>query len=145
MKEKSIVIIGDSPATYICAIYLFTANIKPVVIRKDLSLEYICTFAPGVEADKEEYNRKCYEQAKNMGIDIQDASDIEITKDGDRFKMSVDSKAMESDILVLDRNITGLKLDENLFIVSDLMLEKEAIVVAGTGCMIAFEIKDIMN
>lgn len=144
MKEKSIVIIGDSPATYICAIYLFTANIKPLVIRKDLSLDYVCTFAPGVEANKEEYNQKCYEQAKNMGIDVMESDKVEVSKDGAKFKISTDSKNVECDILVLDKN-TGLKLDENLFIVNDLMLEKEAIVVAGTGCMIAFEIKELLN
>lgn len=144
MQDKKIIIIGDSPATYICGIYLHTANISPIIIKKDMNLSYECTFAPGVEAGKEEYIQKCHDQAKHMGIAILEAEIVTASESNGKFIVKHDDKTIECDILVADMPL-GLKSNDNLFVIDDLLLEKEAIVVAGTGCTVAFEIKEIMQ
>lgn len=144
MQDKKIVIIGDSPAAYTCAIYLFTANMSPIIIKKDMNLEYSCTFVPGVDAEKAEYNQRCLDQAKHMGITIFEAEKISVVEANNKYTVNYDDKSIESDVLVLDMPL-NLKQKENLFIVDSLLLEREAIVVAGVGCMIAFEIKEMIH
>ena len=144
MQDKKIVIIGDSPATYICAIYLHTANICPIIIKKDMNLSYLCTFVPGIEAGKEEYTQKCYEQAKHMGITIFECKTLKVTESNSKYTIKYDDGLIEADIVVADSSL-DLRTNDNLFIVDDLLLEREAIVVAGTGCTIAFEIKELME
>lgn len=144
-SNKSIVIIGDSPATYICSIYLHTANIKHLVIRSPSDLDYKCTFVPAMDNTKEEYNQKCYEQVKNMKINIVETQNkCDVTKEGEQFVIKYDNNTVTADYLVsdIDLKIGNFK---NLFIVEEKLLEKEAIVVAGVGCMIAFEIKELVN
>lgn len=144
MEDKKIVILGDSPATYTCGIYLFTANLQPVIIKKNMGLDYICTFVPGLDVDKNEYNKKCHDQASNMGITIYNTEKIDISEVNGKFILKYDKNVIECDILVSDMPLS-LKSNENLFVVENLLLEKEAIVVAGVGCMIAFEIKDMIH
>jgi thioredoxin reductase len=144
MHDKKIVILGDSPATYTCGIYLFTANLQPVIIKKNMGLDYICTFVPGLDVDKNEYNKKCHDQASNMGITIYNTEKIDISEVNGKFIVKYDENVIECDILVSDMPLS-LKSNENLFVVENLLLEKEAIVVAGVGCMIAFEIKDMVH
>lgn len=144
MQNKRIIIIGDSPATYICGIYLHTANIPVTILRSDMNLDYSCTFVPGVEANKKEYNQKCHDQAKHMGIEVVDGEGVKVTQKDDIFTVSFGSKSIEADIIVSDMSV-GLKANDNIFIVDNLILEREAIVIAGTGCMIAFEIKEMVQ
>ncbi|KAM0680543.1 hypothetical protein GINT2_001231 [Glugoides intestinalis] len=148
MQEKSIIIIGDTPAIYVCAIYLFTANIKPLVIRKDMGLDYVCTYTPGLEATKEEYNQKCYEQAKSMGVEILDCKSIKVSKNKAAFTVDDGNKTFNADILVTDCGLDGISCEndsDNIFVVANKLLEKEAIVIAGIGCEIAFKIKEIIQ
>lgn len=145
MTEKKIVILGDTPATYICAIYLFTANIKHLVVRHNFAMDYKCTFTPGLEATKDEYNQKCYEQAKNMGVEIAESnSRCTVARQDGKFLVNYGSSAILADFLVSDVDL-GIGNDKSLFIVQDMLLEKEAIVVAGVGCMIAFKIKETVH
>jgi thioredoxin reductase len=144
MQDKKIILIGDSPAIYICAIYLHTANISPLIIKKNMNLDYLCSFVPGVEGGKEEYNQKCYEQAKHMGITISECSTVTVTEFDNKFTVKYDENTIEGDIVVSDTSL-DLKLNDNVFIIDDLLLEREAIVVAGTGCTIAFEIKELLE
>lgn len=143
MLRKKIVIVGDSPATYVCGIYLYTANIQPVIIRNKMGLEYKCTVTPGLDLTKEEYDQRCYEQAANMGLDIREGKSVSVTKK-DNFVVSYDGNTIEADILVTDVSL-GLPGSENLYVIESLILEREAIVVAGAGCVVAFEIKDCLN
>jgi thioredoxin reductase len=143
MQKRRIVIVGDSPATYVCGIYLYTANIQPVIIRNSMGLDYRCTVIPGLDLTGEEYNQKCYEQAANMGLDIREGRSVSATK-GDRFVVSYDGYTIEADILVTDESL-GLPGSGDLYVIESLILEREAIVVAGAGCVAAFEIKDCLN
>lgn len=140
---KKIVIVGDSPATYVCGIYLYTANIQPVIIRSRMGLDYNCTVLPGLDLTKEEYVQRCCDQAANMGLDVREGKSVSATKK-DRFVVSYDGSTIEADILVTDVSL-GLQESDSLYVIEDLALEKEAIVVAGAGCVVAFEIKDSLN
>ncbi|ELA41729.1 uncharacterized protein VICG_01233 [Vittaforma corneae ATCC 50505] len=145
MAEKRIVILGDSPATYTCAIYLFTANIRHLVIRHSFALDYKCTFVPGLDATRDEYNQKCYEQAKNMGVEIAESNNkCTVTTENGKFLIKYDSNTILADFLVSDVDL-DLGNDKNLFVVENKLPEREAIVVAGVGCMIAFEIKEAVH
>lgn len=141
--QKKIVIVGDSPATYVCAIYLYTANIQPVIVKTRMCLDYDCNVLPGLDLTKEEYIQRCCEQAANMGLDIREGKNVSVTRE-DRFVVSYDGSIIEADILVTDVSL-GLKESDSLYIIEDLILEREAIVVAGAGCVVAFEIKDSLN
>lgn len=142
--SKSIILIGDSPAIYVCAIYLYTANLFPLIVRTAQNLNYKCTAVPGVDATKEEYNEKCYLQAKNMGIQIEDASKVQVKSDNGKYEVYYNEKSRICKFLVSDVSM-NVGSSDCVFVVDDLIYEREAIVVAGTGCMIAFEIKDIIN
>lgn len=141
--QKKIVIVGDSPATYVCAIYLYTANIQPVIVKTRMGLDYDCNVLPGLDLTKEEYIQRCCEQAANMGLDIREGKNVSVTRE-DRFVVSYDGSIIEADILVTDVSL-GLQESDSLYIIEDLILEREAIVVAGAGCVVAFEIKDSLN
>lgn len=143
MLERKIVIVGDSPATYVCGIYLYTANIQPIIIRSNMNLDYKCTVLPGLDLTGEEYNQKCYEQAANMGLDIREGKNVSVTKK-EKFIVSCDGCTVEADILVTDVSL-GLRGSDDLYVIEDLIFEREAIVVAGAGCVAAFEIKDSLN
>lgn len=146
MKNLKIAIIGDSPATYVCAIYLFTANIKPVVIRNKMKFDYSCKILPGLEANKEEYDQKCYEQAANMGINIIKADTLKVrTNDGQhKYLIEYDNQVIEADIIVTDISL-GIDASETMYIVEDMVYSKEAIILGGEGCKIAFHIKEACN
>lgn len=145
MKNIKIVLIGDSPAIYVCGIYLYTANVKPLIIRKDLGLEYECTVLPGLRKTKAEYVQSCYEQAYNMKIEIQDAKQLKIESiENDKFRIEYDGKMVEADIVVSDVSL-GIEPSKSVYIVEDRLLANEGIVLGGEGCAIAFEIKDILN
>lgn len=147
-RHYTAMIIGDSPATYICAIYLFTANISTLVVRHKLPLEYECTFSPGLDADKDEYTQRCCEQAKNMGIEVIDGDKCVVknvrTCDSEKYAVDYDGSVVEADFIVVDSEM-GQGNDKYAFVVDRMVLEREAIVVAGTGCMIAFDIKEHIN
>lgn len=140
----SIVIVGDSPATYICAIYLFTANIKPLVVRASLPLEYNCTFVPGLEVGKAEYTSRCCEQAKNMGIEVVEGKECSVKSEDGRYTVTYGTESVTADYLVLDSDM-GQGKAERVFVVDQMVLEREAIEIAGVGCMIAFKIKDLLH
>jgi len=143
MKDSRIVLIGDTPAIYVCSIYLHTANAEHTVIRKDLGLQYTCNVLPGLEASKEEYNQKCYEQVVNMGIEVVSAESVSVSTNGN-YLVKYDGKTIEADIVVTDRSL-GSPASENMYIVEDRITRKEGIILGGEGCKIAFAIKDKLN
>ena len=141
-----ILAVGCSPGIYMCAIYLFTANIAVKVIHSESELEYECGMIAGLEEiSKEKFNEDCKAQAKNMGINVVEGKRVEIIEENGIQKIMVDGIKEEYDYLVLDKKINNLKEQENVFCISDLVKYNQAIVVAGAGCKIAFKIKDKLN
>lgn len=80
-----------------------------------------------------------------MGIKVVDSGSVSISKDDDTFVIETKEGTIEADILVLDRNNYNISATENLYIIEDEMECREAIVVAGAGCKVAFSIKGIMG
>jgi len=146
MKKLRIAVVGDTPGTYVCAIYLFTANIPLTVVRTATDLEYACGYVPGLAGiSKEEFLESSYRQAKNMGVAIIDAGSVAISRKDGVFVVETGSSTVEADILVLDRNGYGITQTEHLHVIEAEMECREAIVVAGAGCKIAFAIKAAMG
>lgn len=147
MEDKKIIIVGDTPGTYVCAIYLFTANIPLTVVRAAQGLEYDCTSVAGLPgATKESFLADCCAQVRHMGIEVLDGEGVEIKKNGGAFTVTNGGRPMDADILIVDRNVGGFSKQENFFVIEDEMHGyKEAIVVAGAGCKTAFRAKELLG
>ncbi|KAI5168311.1 hypothetical protein PAEPH01_0024 [Pancytospora epiphaga] len=142
MGERTIVLVGDSPGIYVCAIYLHTSNTPFKLIRKNLSLQYGCQFVPGIPyITASDFNERCKLQAENMGIEVIQAKEVGIEDCGDTFRVNDGFNTYLTEILVLDNNIYSFKPRDNLFVISDSVRVNEAIDVAGSGCKTAFKVR----
>ncbi len=147
LGSKTIFLVGDSPAIYVCAIYLYTANIKPIVLRRNFSWDYTCNVFPGLNLSKTEIDSNCYEQARHMGIKIIESAKFNVFKEQNKYVIELDDTTINADILVADSELNNIKPSESLFIVKERLNNslQESIIIAGEGCKIAFEIKDLIN
>ncbi|KAI4290829.1 hypothetical protein PAPHI01_0103 [Pancytospora philotis] len=145
MKEARVFLVGDSPGIYVCAIYLFTANIPITVIRQASSLEYGCRYVAGLpRITKAEFDERCMQQAKDMGISVLDGAGCSIAcRDGVFFIRNGESEH-EADYVVLDQELPDLEGQENVFTIESFVQVREAIDVAGAGCKAAFKLKELL-
>ncbi|KAL6122120.1 hypothetical protein NUSPORA_00859 [Nucleospora cyclopteri] len=146
---SKILIVGNSPATTVCSIYLHTANKKHLVIKSDCNLNYKITAVAGIE-NPQNFTKDCFEQIKNMEITVIDKKITKITHDL-FFTVELEGEEkIECEYLVVDKNIFGLSESLKKLIVirnfySKSNKEAEGIVVSGAGCKAAFALKEILQ
>lgn len=146
MSQKRIVLVGDTPGTYVCAIYLHTANIPVTVVRTAVPFEYDCKLVAGLPGiTKEQFLENCYQQVNNMGILVIRTEEAEIATNGSEYTITTSSNTWTADILLVDRNVYGLAKSECLFSIEEEVEAGEAILLAGAGCRIAFYIKELVG
>lgn len=151
---EEVVIIGGSPAVYMCGIYNHTANISPVIVKTDSqsNLDFRGSdMVSGVDAGSpEEFVRLMEEQAKNMGIRVVEAGSVGIEQTDSGFRVRVCNKTYETKSLVIDdkhveeeyRRVLDSK---GVFYTSDRTSHREAVVMAGAGCKTAFDVKEFIE
>lgn len=146
MKKLDIIVVGDSPGTYVCAIYLHTANVPLTVVAKSLGLEYDCQYIAGIpDISSGEFSERCRQQAANMDIRIIEGPDLEIMYNEDHYTVKIAGKVHRADILILDKNPGDVVHSDNLLLIKDKMTCNEAIDVAGAGCKVAFAVKELLE
>ncbi|ORE00599.1 hypothetical protein A0H76_2196 [Hepatospora eriocheir] len=147
-----IVLVGNSPATTICAIYLKTANKKVFVIRDDSELGYKTTVLPGYKGTQSEYNNECFRQAINIvgEENYLECKSTEIVV-GEK-NIIVNNRKIDFNLLVVDSHETYQINDKNIISVVNFMKDhegltdevyNEAIILASMGCKIAYMIKEM--
>ncbi|KAI5151083.1 hypothetical protein ENBRE01_1889 [Enteropsectra breve] len=142
MPSSRTLIIGDTPGTYICAIYIFTANLPVKIIKKPTVLSYKCTFVPGCPGTtKEKFNNDTFLQAKNMGIEIEENEKPTVEYKNGKYIVNNE----EYEYLVLDTEDAAIEKSKNLFFIEKELIYDEAIEVAGAGCKVAFHIKEAIS
>lgn len=151
---QKVVIVGGSPAAYMCSIYVHTANIPPLVVKTHSRSNFDFSGADkvaGVAAQSaEEFTGLVEQQARNMGIAVVEESVQDMFRDGDVFTVVTDAGSHQAESLVVDdwelesrfRSVLG---EQDVFYTSDRISHREAIVVASAGCKTSFDIKECIE
>lgn len=150
--EKAI-IIGSSPAAYMCAIYMHTANITPLIIKTrgtDLDFSGSENVA-GVNANTpEEFTALVEAQTRNMGIRVMEDEVLDISRSSNMFKVRTNGEVHETKSLIIDDSCMEGKYrqelgNEGVFYTNDRISHREAIVVASAGCKTSFDVKEFIE
>lgn len=139
-------IYGDSPGAYVCAIYLYTANIPVVVIKAPSSLKYNCQYVAGLpDITNPTFNEGCMKQARHVGIEVVDGAGATVALKDGLYTSDVNGVTYSADYIVTDERNTRFSNANTYFSVEDFIMVPEAIDVAAAGCKVAFEIKEILS
>ncbi|KAH9412160.1 hypothetical protein HK407_01g00520 [Ordospora pajunii] len=152
---KNVVIIGQGPAAYMCGIYIHTANLSPMIIKD--SMQQAPSFlgfdkVAGVDgvSTSDEFTNLLEKQARNMSIDIVEDSVICISRTNNAFTVATSNALYESKALVIDSICLEKKYrvslgDTGVFYTSDKATHNEAIIIAGAGCKVSFDLKEFIE
>lgn len=152
--ERKVIIVGGSPAAYMCGIYVHTANISPLIIKTTSRSNFDFSGSDkiaGVNAKTaEEFTALVEEQAMNMGIRVQKDDVVDVRRSDEVFKVYTSNGTYETRSLVIDdrcveekyRSLLG---GQGVFYTNDRISHKEAIVVTGAGCKTSFDVKEFIE
>ncbi|KHN70404.1 thioredoxin reductase-like protein [Ordospora colligata] len=152
---KNVVIVGQGPASYMCGIYIHTANLSPMIIKD--SIQQAQSFigfdkvagVDGVGAP-DEFTNLLEKQARNMGIDVVNDSITCISRANDVFTVVTSNASYKSKSLVIDSACLEKKYraalgETGVFYTSDKITHNEAIIMAGAGCKVSFDVKEFIE
>ncbi|ADM10919.1 thioredoxin reductase [Encephalitozoon intestinalis ATCC 50506] len=152
---RSVIIIGQGPGTYMCGIYIHTANLSPLILKVPGEEEMDFSGAENVVGVKDVQEPKEFislveSQARNMGIEVLEEEVVEILREDDYFAIKTNAGLHKTRSLVIDsRALEGryrpLLGNRGVFYVNDKVPYREAIILAGAGCKISFDVKEFIN
>ncbi|CAD24938.1 THIOREDOXIN REDUCTASE [Encephalitozoon cuniculi GB-M1] len=151
---RSVVIVGQGPGAYMCGIYLHTANMSPLIIKAckekpDFSGSGNVVGVKGIQRP-EEFIDLVERQSRNMGINVVEEEVVEIARREGCLEVKTDASVYKTKSLVIDSKALETRYrplleDNGVFYVSDKAPCKEAIVLAGAGCKVSFDVKEFMD
>ncbi|ORD93304.1 hypothetical protein ECANGB1_270 [Enterospora canceri] len=136
-----VVIVGDTPAAAVCAIYLKTANIETVLLRSKSGYEYTCTAVACVD-DLDNFTSNTFKQVEYLGVPVMEETVASITKKDDHFLIKTGETEHVATVVVSETDLFGLSGTANYHVILGGEKKSEAILLAAEGCKTAFRIKE---
>lgn len=154
-RMRNVVIVGQSPGAYMCGIYTHTANLMPLIVKgsKGPDLEFSgsenVAGVAGVRASGE-FIDLVERQSRNMGIEVLDEDVLELSRGDGFLEIKTSSGTHRTRALVIDSAALEEKYRSSLgssgvFYTSDKTPYREAIVIAGGGCKVSFDVKEFLE